>query len=35
MMKVAYTGWTWIKGREPEVAKQQLEQAFRDCKYLG
>lgn len=34
-MKVCYTGWTWIKSREPEEAKRQLEQSFRDCKYLG
>ena len=35
MMKVAYTGWTWIKGKDAETAKQQLAQSFRDCKYLG
>lgn len=34
-MKVAYTGWTWIMSREPEGAKRQLEQSFRECKYLG
>lgn len=34
-MKVAYTGWTWIKSREPEEARNQLEQSFRECKYLG
>ena len=36
MMKVAYTGWTWmLNGREPEVAKRNLEASFRECKYLG
>jgi len=34
-MKIAYTGWTWIKSKEPELAKQMLEAAFRECKYLG
>lgn len=34
-MKIAYTGWTWIRSREPETAKNQLEQAFRECKFLG
>ena len=29
MMKVCYTGWTWITAREPEAAKQQLAQSFR------
>ena len=35
MMKVAYTGWTWINNREPEAAKKLLEQSFRECKFLG
>jgi inosose dehydratase len=35
MMKVAYTGWTWINVREPEPAKRALESSFRECKYLG
>ena len=37
MMKVAYTGWTWIGGTKPypELAKQALEQSFKECKYLG
>ena len=34
-MQVAYTGWTWIKSREPEAAKQMLEASFRECKHLG
>ena len=35
MMKVCYTGWTWIKSADPEVAKEQLAQSFRECKFLG
>ncbi len=35
MMKVCYTGWTWIQSRDPETAKKQLEQSFRECKFLG
>ena len=35
MMKVAYTGWTWVRVREPEAAKLALEASFRECKYLG
>lgn len=34
-MKVCYTGWTWIKSKDAEGAKRELEQAFRDCKFLG
>lgn len=34
-MKVAYTGWTWVTSREPETAKQQVEQSFKECKFLG
>ena len=34
-MKAAYTGWTWIQGRDPETAKKQLEQSFKECKFLG
>lgn len=34
-MKAAYTGWTWISSREPEEAKKQLEQSFKECKFLG
>jgi inosose dehydratase len=34
-MQVAYTGWTWIKSRDPETAKQMLEASFRECKHLG
>ena len=33
-MKVAYTGWTWIHG-DPDTAKKQLEQSFKECKFLG
>lgn len=35
MMKVAYTGWTWIASQEPKLAKMFLEQSFKECKYLG
>jgi len=35
MMKIAYTGWTWIKHDEPKYAKADLEASFRECKYLG
>lgn len=35
MMKVAYTGWTWINSRDPMMAKRQLESSFRECKFLG
>lgn len=35
MMKVAYTGWTWINSQDPETAKRMLEQSFKDCKFLG
>ena len=35
MMKVAYTGWTWVNSREPEMGKRQLEASFRECKFLG
>ena len=35
MMKVAYTGWTWITARESEPAKKALEASFRELKYLG
>ncbi len=34
-MKIAYTGWTWINSREPQLAKRMLEQSFRECKFLG
>ena len=34
-MKAAYTGWTWINAKEPEEAKKQLEQSFKECKFLG
>jgi len=35
-MKVAYTSWTWmLGGREPEVAKRNLESSFRELKHLG
>ncbi len=34
-MKAAYTGWTWISSRESEEAKKQLEQSFKECKFLG
>lgn len=34
-MKVAYTGWTWITTKDPELAKKALEQSFKECKYLG
>ncbi|MDL2233695.1 sugar phosphate isomerase/epimerase [Ruminococcaceae bacterium OttesenSCG-928-L11] len=35
MMKVAYTGWTWINSRDPEAAKRLVEQSFKECKFLG
>ena len=35
MMKVAYTGWTWVISREPELAKRLIEQSFRELKYIG
>lgn len=35
MMKIAYTGWTWIDGRDHETGKKTLEQSFKECKYLG
>ena len=35
MMKVAYTGWTWVNSCEPEVVKRQLDASFRECKFLG
>lgn len=35
MMKVAYTGWTWVNSREPAMGKRQLEASFRECKFLG
>jgi len=35
MMKIAYTGWTWINDRTPDRAKRDLEQSFKECKYLG
>ena len=33
-MKAAYTGWTWIHG-DADIAKKQLEQSFKECKFLG
>ena len=49
MMKVAYTGWTWMTGgprpnpnatdeekkAAVEHSKRQLEQSFKECKYIG
>lgn len=35
MMKACYTGWTWIKTRERDQAVAQLEDSFRELKYLG
>ncbi|MGI5958667.1 MAG: sugar phosphate isomerase/epimerase family protein [Massiliimalia sp.] len=35
MMKVAYTGWTWVNSQDPETARRQVEQSFRECKFLG
>jgi len=35
MMKVAYTGWTWVKHGETDYVKADVEAAFRECKYLG
>lgn len=35
MMKVCYTGWTWIQASDAATAKKQLEQSFKDCKFLG
>ncbi len=34
-MQVAYTGWTWIKSGDRDLAVRQLEDSFRDCKYIG
>ena len=34
-MKAAYTGWTWVRSKDPEEAKYQLKQAFQECKFLG
>lgn len=34
-MKACYTGWTWIQSNDPETAKRQLEQSFKECKSLG
>lgn len=34
-MKACYTGWTWIQSNDPETAKRQLEQSFKECKFLG
>lgn len=35
MMKIAYTGWTWITNHEAEAAKNLLAQSFKECKFLG
>ena len=34
-MKAAYTGWTWLTAKDAETAKNQLEQSFKECKFLG
>ena len=34
-MKAAYTGWTWLTAKDAETAKKQLEQSFKECKFLG
>ena len=34
-MKACYTGWTWIQAKDAETAKKQLEQSFKECKFLG
>lgn len=34
MMKVAYTGWTWLVHHK-DNQKYELEQSFKECKYLG
>ena len=34
-MKACYTGWTWIRTRERDAAVAQLEDSFRELKYLG
>jgi len=35
MMKIAYTGWTWVTHGEAGYAKRDIEASFRECKYLG
>ena len=35
MMKVAYTGWTWVNSNTPEGARAQVEQSLKECKFLG
>ena len=30
-----YTGWTWLTAKDAETAKKQLEQSFKECKFLG
>ncbi|MBE5777460.1 MAG: hypothetical protein E7326_08195 [Clostridiales bacterium] len=34
-MKIAYTSWTWIHSSDPEIAKMELEQSFRELKHIG
>jgi len=34
-MKIAYTGWTWIKSGDKNIGRGQLEDSFRELKYLG
>lgn len=33
-MKIAYTGWTWMVHHK-DNQKHELEQSFKECKYLG
>lgn len=35
MMKVAYTGWTWINTNNAETGRRQLEQSLKEIKSLG
>ena len=33
-MKIAYTGWTWLINHK-DNEKFELEQSFKECKYLA
>lgn len=34
-MDICYTGWTWIKSKDKDLAKSMLEDSFRELKYIG
>lgn len=34
-MKACYTGWTWIRSMDKQMAKTMLEDSFRELKFLG